>query len=429
MTIRFLHEPAAGLGFVDIIVSFDIGAEIDPTGREGLAQLTMRLMRCGTARWTRPQVDAEVERLGAHLELGAGLHRVSLRARVIRESLEPLSKLLLGLVLEPAMREEDFAQAKRLLLAEAVSRRDDDQELAGRAFRRALFGDGHLGRPASGTVASLGRIERDDCVGLHRALCAQDTLVLGLAGDIDEAEARRLLLGPLESLPAKAAVVRPGGEPVPPRGRRAILVDKPERTQGQMYLGHLGPKPGREHHDAMLVSSVAFGGTFSARMMQEVRVKRGWSYGAYSRLSRSRTDDGWYLWTFPAIKDLGPCLALELDMLRALGKEGITGDELAFARGYLVGSSVFLIDTPADRVERKIETETLGFPADYYPSLRQRVEAVTLERAHAATSAVVQPDDFVVALLCTVDKAQDAVRDVLGDGATIEVKAFDDDEL
>ena len=196
-----------------------------------------------------------------------------------------------------------------------------------------------------------------------------------------------------------------------------------------MYLGHLGPKPGREHHDAMLVSSVAFGGTFSARMMQEVRVKRGWSYGAYSRLSRSRTDDGWYLWTFPALEDVGPCLTLELDMLRSLAADGITAEELAFARGYLVGSSVFLIDTPADRVERQIETETLGFPADYYPSLRQRVEAVTVERARAATSAVVRPDDLVVAVLCTVSKTEAAIREALGDGATIEVLAFDDDGL
>jgi zinc protease len=428
MTIRFLHEQAPALGFIDIVVSFDIGAEADPPGQEGLAQLTMRLMRCGTARWTRPQVDAEVERLGAHLELGAGLHRVSLRARVIRESLEPLARLLLGLVLEPAMREEDFEQARRLLLAEAVSRRDDDQELAGRAFRRALFGTGSLGRPSSGTVASLQRITRDDCVRLQRALCARDTLVLGVAGDIGEADARRLLLGPLEALPARTTLARPQSVPAPPRGRRAILVDKPERTQAQIYVGHLGPKPGREHHDALLVSSVAFGGTFSGRLMQEVRVKRGWSYGAYSRLTRSRTDDGWYVWTFPATKDVGPCLTLELDMIRALARDGITQEELDFARGYLVGSSVFLVDTPADRVERRIEVETLGFPADYYSSLRRRIESVTLDRAHAATAAAVHPDDLVVALLGTAAQTAPAVREVLGD-APLETIAFDDDTL
>jgi zinc protease len=428
MTIRFLHEAAPDLGFVDVVVAFDIGAEADPPGKEGLAQLTMRLMRCGTAGRTRTQIDADIERLGAHLELGAGLHRVSLRARVIRESLEPLIDLLLGLVLEPAMREEDFAQARRLLLAEAVSRRDDDQELAGRAFRRLLFTGGTLGRPSSGTVASLGNVTRDDCVQLHRSLCAQDTLVLGVAGDISEADARRLLLEPLAKLPARATLARPQGVPTPPRGRRVILVDKPERTQAQIYVGHLGPKPGREHHDALLVSSVAFGGTFSARLMQEVRVKRGWSYGAYSRLTRSRTDDGWYLWTFPATKDVGPCLTLELDLLRALARDGITQEELDFAKGYLVGSSVFLVDTPADRVERQIEVQTLGFPADYYSALRRRVEAVTLDRARAATGACVHPDDLVVALLCTVSQTEAAVRQALGDAA-IETLAFDDDTL
>ncbi len=429
MSVRLFHEPGPGLGFVDLVLAFDAGAASDPDEREGLTQLTMRLMRCGTARQTRAELDAEVERLGAHLEVGAGLHRVSIRGRVIRENLEPFARLMLGLLLEPALREDDFAQAQRLLLAEVMSKRDEDQDLAGRAFRRALFGGGRHGRPSSGTVASLRRVTREDCARRHRELCAQETVLAAAAGDAEEAEIRRLLVEPLSTLPERSAVRRSDEQPTPQRGVRVLLVDKPERTQAQIYLGHLGPKPGREHHDGLLVSSVAFGGTFSGRLMQEVRVKRGWSYGAYARLTRSRTDDGWHVWTFPAAKDLGPCLALVRGMLRDLQRDGVTADELAFARGYIVGSSVFLIDTPADRLERRIETATLGFPPDYYPNLRGRVEAVTLEKAHAATQACVHPDDLVVAVVCTVAQSGDAVRAALGDGATVETIAFDDDTL
>lgn len=429
MDVRWFHEPGPGLGFVDLVLAFDAGAASDPEGREGLTLLTLRLMRCGTARQTRAELDAEVERLGAHLEVGAGLHRASIRGRVIRENLEPFARLMLGLLLEPALREDDFAQAQRLLLAEVTAKRDDDQELAGRAFRRALFGGGRHGRPSSGTVASLQRVTRDDCVRRHRELCAREALVAAVAGDVAEDEARRLLLEPLAALPERTGATRFDEPPAPPRGVRVVLVDKPERTQAQIYLGHLGPKPGREHHDGLLVSSVAFGGTFSGRLMQEVRVKRGWSYGAYSRLTRSRTDDAWHVWTFPAAKDLGPCLQLVHGMLRDLRRDGVTAEELAFAQGYLVGSSVFLIDTPADRLERRIEVAMLDFPADYYAGLRGRVEAVTLERAHAATGACIHPDDLVVAVVCTARASGDDVRRALGDGAVVETVAFDDDTL
>ena len=429
MSVRFFYEPGPGLGFVDLVLAFDAGAVSDPDGREGLTLLTLRLMRCGTVGRTRAEVDAEVERLGAHLEVGAGLHRVSIRGRVIRENLEPFARLLLDLLLEPALREEDFAQAQRLLVAETIARRDDDQELAGRAFRRALFGGGRLGRPSSGTVASLRRITRDDCARRHRELCARDRVVVAVAGDVGEEEARRRLLDPLAALPERSDAPRFDDPPAPPRGVRAVLVDKPDRTQAQVYLGHLGPKPGREHHDGLLVSSIAFGGTFSGRLMQEVRVRRGWSYGAYSRLTRSRTDDSWYVWIFPTARDLGPCLQLVRGMLRDLRQDGVTADELAFARGYLVGSSVFLIDTPADRLERRIEVDLLDFPADYYAGLRGRVEAVTIEQAHAATSACVRPDDLVVAVVCTARESADDVRRALGDGAIVETVAFDDDAL
>ena len=90
---------------------------------------------------------------------------------MIRENLAPLARVLAEIVLAPALREQDFEQARRLLLAEHVQRRDDDQDLAGRAFRRALFAGGPLGRPPSGTVASLGRIAVDECRAFHRALC------------------------------------------------------------------------------------------------------------------------------------------------------------------------------------------------------------------------------------------------------------------
>jgi len=429
MTARLLHEPGPGLGFVDVVAAFTPGSETDPAGLEGVAQLTMRLVRAGPKGRTRAEVDAEVERLGAHLEAGVGQHRCMVRGRVLRENLEPFARLLAEIVTEPALRADDFERAKRLLAAELVSVRDDDQGLAARAFRRSLFRGNAAGRPSSGTVASVGRITLDDCAAWYRASLAADRLIVGVAGDLTEEEGRRLVAGPLGALPVTSAKPPHVEPPAAPKGRRALLVDKPDRTQTQILLGHLGPRPARPDHMGMLVSSVAFGGTFSGRMMQEVRVKRGWSYGAYSRLTRSRHDDAWYLWTFPAAKDAGPCLALQFEMLEALARDGVTQEELDFAKGYLVGSSVFHVDTPADRLERRLEVETLGFPHDYWTGFRKRVEAVGLAEAHRATGPNVHPADLVVAVLGTVSEIEKPIREALGPGAVVETVAFDDADL
>jgi zinc protease len=430
MSGRFFFEPGPGLGFIDVVLSFDLGAETDPPDREGCALLAARTIRCGTTGRTRAQVDAEVERLGATLEAGAGHHRLSVRGRVIRENVAAFADLATSLVLEPAMREEDFEQQRRLLSSEHVAMRDDDQDLAGRAFRRALFAGHPAGRPASGTIASLERIPLEACRDVPRRLMARDTLLVGVAGDIEESEARRLLVDPLRRLPERAAAVRPEiADPPRPRGRRVLLVDKPERTQTQIYLGHLGPRPGAPLHDGLFVSSVAFGGTFSGRLMQKVRVERGWSYGAYSRLVRSRRDDAFYLWTFPANGDAGPCITLELAMLGDLARDGITAEELAFARGYVAGSSIFLVDTPADRLERRLDVEVLGFPTDYYTGLRHRIDAVTLQEARAATATTIDPGNLVVAVLCTAAAVKDAVRSAVGEDVLVEVIPFDDETL
>src|SRR5262249_37410553 len=124
--------------------------------------------------------------------------------------------------------------------------------------------------------------------------------------DIDEASAERVVTRLTERLPAihrSDAVLAVPSEPAP--GRRVILVDKPDRTQAQLRIGHLSARYGDADTAALAIAEAVFGGMFSSRLMQEIRVKRGWSYGAGCALRRSRLPHWFEIWMAASIDVAG----------------------------------------------------------------------------------------------------------------------------
>ncbi len=190
--------------------------------------------------------------------------------------------------------------------------------------------------------------------------------MLGIAGDVDVARAMAIAARLTERLPATGAPPPLGltAEPAP-AGRRLVVVDKAERTQAQLRFGHLGPRWGDPDTAALLVVEAAFGGMFSSRLMQEIRVKRGWSYGAGCAIRRSRGPHWIEMWMATAIDVAGPATALTLELYADLAARGITADELDFARAYLVGAMPFHLATARQRMQLAVRDETFGLPVGF----------------------------------------------------------------
>jgi len=317
---------------VHFYINLLCGAELDPAGGSGLTRLGAQMLRMGTRGRSREQLNRAIEALGAELDVGTSHHRVTISGHVIRDNLDPLLDLVDEILNDPGMREEDFEKLRRETLADIVQVRDDDQSLAYRHFRSLLFGDHPYGRSTVGRhrdVSSLGWEDVEQVVGsvLRRA-----PVLIGLAGDFDEDHMRSRLQPMVERFSERTLALPATTEPASPRGVRVRLVDKPARTQSQIYMGHLGLRAGEETYFSTALLNTAFGGTFTARLSREVRQERGWSYGAYSRILRSKMRDAFYLWTFPAMEDMVDCMGLELGLLKGLRDDGLSKEEFDFAR-------------------------------------------------------------------------------------------------
>jgi zinc protease len=204
-----------------------------------------------------------------------------------------------------------------------------------------------------------------------------------------------------------------------------VFVDKPERTQTQLLIGTLGTSAWDSDHVPLLVASTVLGGTFSSRLMKEVRSKRGWSYGASTSLAVDVCREAFTMWTHPGSADAAACLELEMKLLAQWCDRGVNPRELAFAKRYLTRSNAFEVDTPTKRVQRKFAGDLFGLPDDYYSGFLDRVAATTVEQANRAVRDRIDPSSLVVAMTGTHGEIGAAVAAAIAGLASSEVKPFD----
>ncbi|HVY49047.1 MAG TPA: insulinase family protein, partial [Minicystis sp.] len=196
-------------------------------------------------------------------------------------------------------------------------------------------------------------------------------------------------------------------------------------TQTQMVVGGLGTHAKDPDHVPLIVANTAFGGTFTSRLMQEVRAKRGWSYGAYSRVGYDRRRDAFTMWTAPAATDAAACLALELELLHAFRHDGVTEAELEFVKRYIVRSHAFEIDTARKRVHQRLEADLFDLPEGYHDKYLEHVAAADLASANGAVRARISEDDLVVGVVGTHAAIGEAVAKAIPRLDSVTVLPFD----
>lgn len=418
-------ETSRALPIVSGVIAFRSGSTHDPAGREGLARITTRMLRRGAGELGSDAIEDRIDSLGAEFAADASLSTTSVHFEVIKRSVDPMVDLVATLLGKPRFDEAELGRLKRETHAEIIESRDSDRLLCGRGFRRTLFATHPYGRRVAGTLASAGAVTREDALAHYRRHFVRANAVVALSGDLSEAEGNAVAERLLAHLPEGEPVADPTPEPTAPAGRTLCFVDKPERTQTQMIVGGLGTDAHDPDHVALLVANTVFGGTFTSRLMQEIRAKRGWSYGASSRAGFDRRRDTFTMSTAPAAGDAAACLALEIELLGAWRDGGITAEELEFTKRYLVRSHAFEVDTARKRVHQRLEAALFDLPDGYHTRYVERVQAVTLDEANAAVRARIPWDDLIVSVVGTHGAIGDGLAKAIPGLGRVVVEPFD----
>jgi zinc protease len=411
------------------LVWFDVairgGAAADPIGVEGLHRHAALLARRGAGTRDRAELDSALDGLGAALDVGVGRDAVSVSGLTLERNLDAVVDLAADVLAAPRFAPDEHSRLLRETPQLLDEVRDDDAALATRWFDWQCHPGHPYGRTTLGTEASIARMTGEAAAALWRREVVPANLVIGVAGDVDEARAERLVARLVERLPRDPAPALPAlPQDAPTTGaRRLVLVDKPDRTQAQLRIGHLATRFGGPDTLPLVVAEAAFGGMFSSRLMQEIRVKRGWSYGAGCALRRSRGPHWFEIWMATAIEAAADAVALSLELYADLAARGPTPEEVEFARGYLVGAMPFHTATARMRMQLAVRDATYDLPDGFTAELPRRLAAVDPDQVRAACTRHLRPDAAVTVAVTTAAATRTAFE--RANAGPIEVTAHD----
>lgn len=396
------------LPIVSLSLAFPAGSRYDPPGMEGLADLTAELLTKGTKTRTADQIAAQIEGVGGFLAASAGADWLTVSTTVLTDHLGLALELLSDVLLNATFPQSEFDLALKRAQSALQLEKSNPAALADRFFAREIYGDHPYGR--SLTQASLAALSRDAVEQFARSRLTPQGAYLVVAGDITLSDARANLERYLGSW--RGSTPAPASDPQPPghRPTQILLVHRPGSAQSNIVVGNLAMGPRDPLYYAITVGNKILGGGTDARLFQILREQKGWTYGAYSSVTR-RLGTGYFAASTEVRTPVTDSALVELlAQLRRFRTEVVTDSELGAARGYLIGSFPRSIETPQQVASQVTTVKLLGLGDDYLRTYRERLAAVTAADIRNAALRLIKPDSAVIVVVGDGEAVYDKLR-------------------
>lgn len=389
-----VEEPS--LPFVALEFRFMGGASLDEPGAEGATNLMAALLEEGAGERDAAEFAAAREALAARMRFAAGDDAVSVSAQFLTENRDEAAGLLRDALVSPRFDEAAIERVRAQVLSGIRSDATDPGAIASEAFDRAAFGDHPYGGPADGTAESVAALDRDDLVAAREAALARDRVVVAAAGDID-AEALGLLLDDvLGDLPEEGAPLPPMAEVSLEGGVEVVPFETP---QSVVLFGHEGIlRDDPDYIPAFVLIEMLGGRGFESRLMQELRVERGLTYGVGAALvprERAGTVQGQVATANATVEEAIAAVRGEWERLR---EDGVSQEELEETITYLTGAYPLRFDGNAAIADLLVGMQIAGLSPSYVEERNELVRAVSPEDLARVAERVLRPEalTFVV---------------------------------
>lgn len=381
-----------GIPFTALEIRFQGGTSLDAPGKRGAVNLMTALIEEGAGEFDSQGFAAARDALAAEFSFGSDQDGVSVSARFLTENRDQAMALLQQALVAPRFDQVAVDRVRGQVLAGLRNDEKDQGAIAGGLARARTFGDHPYATVGDGTMASVTALTRDDIVAAFGASVARDRITVAAAGDITATELGALLDRVLGELPATGAV-QPGKAEM--MVKAGVKVQDFPGPQSVILFGHGGIRfDDPDYFAATLLNEIFGGGRFGARLMTEVREKRGLTYGIGTGLASYDHAES-LVGQFQASNDK---TAEAIEVIRAewakIATEGVTEDELATAKTYMTGSYPLRFDGNGTIASILVGMQVMGLAADYPKTRNARVEAVTMADMKRVAARLFQPGDL-----------------------------------
>lgn len=372
------------------------GQRLEPSEKAGLADLVGTLMRSGGSE-LHP-----ADRLNQILEAKAALVETSIDTSsgvasfdALSEDTEQVFNLFAEVIRAPAFPQDKLELAKNQQKGAIARRNDDPNDIASREFQKLLYGQDS---PYARTIeyTTLDNISREDIINFYANSFYPERTILGIVGDFDSTEMKALIekaFGDWQSAKSESAITIPSASQKQKSG--VFLVDRPDLTQSNILLGHIGGQLDSPDYPALTVLNGVLNG-YGGRLFNDIRARQGLAYSVYGVWSARYDYPGMFIaggqtrseTTTPLIKSV----LSEIDRMRTTL---ITKEELAYAKESILNSFVFNFQKPEQTLSRLLRYEYFGYPKDFIFQYQKGVKDTEIQDVQRVAQTYLQPEQII----------------------------------
>ncbi len=385
-----VEEP--DIPFTALEIRFRGGASLDEPGKRGAVNLMTGLLEEGAADMNAQEFQTRLEDLAASLRFRSYDDTLSISAKFLTENKDEVLTLLRQALTEPRFDQDAIDRVRAQVLTGIAGDLKDPQSIASAAFNKAAFGDHPYGTPLDGTAESVNALTQDDIFAAHKNTIARDRVYVSAVGDITAEEIGPMLDELLGDLPAEGA---PFPEDIDFGLEGGMTVVDYETPQAVALFGHEGIERDDEDFFAAYVMNEVLGaGGFESRLMNEVREKRGLTYGIGTYLVPKFHAE----MVLGSVASSNATIAEAIEVTRAewarMAEEGLTQEELDTAKTYLTGEYPLRFDGNGEIASIMAGMQMIDLPPDYVVNRNSYIEAVTLDDVNRVAAELLHPDDL-----------------------------------
>lgn len=392
--------------------------------KAGIAGAVAALITQGAGNRGAQEIAEAIDRIGGTLNAMGGADLAGAEVRVTTDQTDLGLALLGDIVLRPTFPEAEIERFRRQALSALQLRDSSAGALAEEAFSRLLFGAHPYGIP-SGTMESVQAMNREALVDFHRRHYVPRGSVLAIVGDLKAADAF-----------AKAEKTFGGwkGEAPPPPPKfevpaadklRIVAIDMPNAVQTEIRVGQVGLAYKDPDYFYSQVWNSVVGNGSSGRLYQEIRRKRGLSYGASSNWTEWLQPGRFRAGTSTKTESTVEALDLILDVFRTSQTAPVPQEELTSSKVQLSGTFPIQIETPEGIANQVLDAVFYGLGKDFLDNYRTRIDAVTAAEVQAFAKKRLTPDKMLVVLVGNVKGFAEPLEKKYGPFVTIPASEVD----
>jgi zinc protease len=378
--------------FTSLHIRFMGGTSLDEPGKRGAVSLMTYTLEEGAADMDAQAFANARDGLAASFRFDADADGLDIEARFLTENRDASIELLRKALQEPRFDQSALDRVRGQILSNIRADAKNANRIASRTLWAMAFPDHPYGTSGDGTEESVQALTRDDVLSAHRNVLARDRVLIGAAGDITPEDLGKIVDALLGALPET-------GGPMPGKAEYELkpgvtVIDFPGPQSTVMFAQAGIRQSDPDFFAASIVNEVLGGGGFSSRLMDEVREKRGLTYGVSSDIVP--LDLAELIIGRASVANANAAQAMEVirEQWARIAKEGITEQELQDTKTYMTGAYPLRFDGNEALSSILVGMQSLGLPPDYPKTRNERVERVTMEDVKRVAARLFREGDL-----------------------------------